>query len=170
MQVYVMFAAVSAVVVSSSAIAANSEDAALNSVYAKLATARAAHDAQGMSSSFGSDGILIDARPGPAISGAELAQRLEPMAERIKAEGAQISTAYRIERRSVMGDVALDAGYMRQSITRPDGQGTTRYARFLVTMRRSADGKWVIIGDASMPADEKAFAGLTKQPGLHYDS
>lgn len=156
--------------ISSPAVSANPEDAALNAVYSRLATARAAHDVPGMSSAFEAEGILIDARPGAAISGSELAQRLRPMAERAQAEGLQLATSYRLERRSVLGDVAIDAGYMRQVMTRPDGQSGSRYARFLVTMRRSAEGQWAIIGDASMPAEGAAFAAATQQPGLHYDS
>lgn len=163
------FAILMAVAASSPALSANPEDAALNAVYARLAAARAANDVPGMSAAFGAEGILIDARPGAPITGSELAQRLQPMAERVQADGVRISTSYRIERRSVIDDVAVDAGYMRQTMARGDGQTGTRYARFLVTMQREADGKWVIIGDASMPSDEAAFAQVTKQPGLHYD-
>ena len=65
--------------------------------------------------------------------------------------------------------IALDAGYMRQTIRRGDGQSMTRYARFLVTLQRGADGAWRIIGDASMPADEAAWTALRQTEGLHFD-
>lgn len=162
--------AAAAMIVSAPASAANAADDALNAVYAKLAGARAANDVPGMASAFGAEGLLIDARPGPAISGGELAARLQPMAERVSKEGVKIATAYRVERRSVMGDIALDAGYMRQTMTRPDGQTGTRYSRFLVTMRKGSDGRWTIIGDASMPADEAAFASVARTPGLQHDA
>jgi ketosteroid isomerase-like protein len=151
-------------------VAAHREHAALNKVYANLSHARAAHDVGGMASAFGPEGLLIDARPGPAISGGELGKRLEPMAARVESEGVKIDTAYRIERRSVMGDVAVDAGYMRQTMVRPDGQRGVRYARFLVTMRHTPETGWRIIGDASMPADAAAFDGVTRTEGLHYDA
>jgi ketosteroid isomerase-like protein len=162
-------AILSALLIAAPATAANREDAALNSVYADLAAARERHDVAAMSGAFGPEGILIDARPGPAITGAELAQRLKPMADRIRSDGVNITTAYRIERRSVMGDIVVDAGYMRQKVTRPDGQASTRFARFLVTMRRSGNGTWQIIGDASMPAEEAQFSAVAKQGGLHHD-
>ena len=152
------------------AAAAHPEDSKINRVYAELSTARAANDLDGMVRKFGSEGLLVDSRPGPAISGAELGNRLKPMVERVKSEGVKIGTAYRLERRSVIGDIALDAGYMRQTIARPDGQEMTRYARFLVTLRRDATGEWRIIGDASMTADKAAFDGVTSTDGLHYDS
>ena len=149
-------------------LGASPEDAKINAVYAQLAKARAAGDVPGMASAFASGGLLVDARPGPAISGAELAGRLEPMAARLKTEGVTIDTAYRIERRSVIGDLALDAGYMRQAMTRPNGQAMTRYARFLVTMQRQSDGSWRIVGDASMPAEQAAFDGVKREEGLQY--
>jgi uncharacterized protein (TIGR02246 family) len=152
------------------AMSATTHDAALNAVYQNLSRARAAHDVAGMASQFGSQGLLVDARPGPAISGGELAARLEPMAARIKSEGIKLDTAYRLERRSVMGNIAIDAGYMRQTMVRPEGQPGVRYARFLVTMQRDGQGRWRIIGDASMPADQAAFDGVARVDGLHYDS
>ena len=151
------------------AAAANREDDALNQVYAALSRARAAHDVAGMTSAFGAQGLLVDARPGPAISGGELGERLKPMADRVRSEGVKIDTAYRLERRSVMGDVAVDAGYMRQTMVRPDGQTGMRYARFLVTMKREPGQGWKIVGDASMPAEKAAFDGVLKVDGLHYD-
>lgn len=161
-------AAVSAACVLASPAAAHPEDGAINAVYANLARARTAHDVAGMTAAFAPDGLLIDARPGPAISGAELGARLEPMAARLRSEGHAIATAYRIERRSVSGDVAMDAGYMRQTITRPDGEAFVRHARFLVTLRRSPDG-WRILGDAAMPATEAQWAAATPVEGLHHD-
>ena len=161
---------IAATIAAGPAIAANPEDSKINSVYASLAKARAAHDVPGMASAFGPEGLLVDARPGPAISGSELAGRLAPMAERVQKDGVKIDSAYRVERRSVLGDVALDAGYMRQTMVRPDGQTGNRYARFLVTMRRDPNGAWKIIGDASMPSEQAVFDALKPVEGLHFDA
>ena len=151
------------------AAAAHPEDASINSVYDGLRQARAANDLDGMASAFGPGGLLIDARPGPAISGDELGARLKPMVARVKAEGVKIETGYRIERRSVLGDVALDAGFMRQTITRPGTEPTVRHARFLTTLQRDPSGRWRIIGDASMTVDKAQFDGVAKVEGLTYD-
>lgn len=148
---------------------AHQQDAALNGVYAKLASARAANDLPGMTGNFAAEGLLVDARPGPVISGGELEARIKPMLERIVSEKGRIDTSYRIERRSVIGDIALDAGFMRQSVNRPGAAPMIRYARFLVTMKRGEDGQWRIIGDASMPAQQAAFDSLKRQEGLHFD-
>ena len=143
---------------------------AINSVYARLAQARTAHDVAGMGAEFPAHAILVDARPGAPLMGSELVARLQPQAARLKEDKAKVVTAYRIERRSISGDVAVDAGYMRMAINVPDGRSMLRYSRFMTTLRRDADGIWRIIGDASMPADEAAWNTLTRQPGLHYDA
>jgi len=156
-------------VVASSALAANPEDGALNGVYERLTRARAAGDVPGMASAFAPEGLLVDARPGPAIAGSELAERLAPQAARIAADGVRVETAYRIERRSVSGDIALDAGYMRQSLARPGAEPMIRYSRFLVTMRRGMDGAWRIAGDASMPSTAEVWNGLARVDGLQFD-
>jgi uncharacterized protein (TIGR02246 family) len=150
------------------AAASNAADPALNAVYQRLVATRAANDAAGMASAFDARGLLVDARPEPVISGAELAARLAPMADRIGKDGVRIATAYRVERRSVIGDVAVDAGFMRMEVNRAEGK-TARYSRFLVTMRRQADGSWKIIGDASMPSSAEAFDAVARKEGLHYD-
>ena len=156
--------------VAAPAAAASADDAAINRVYSLLASRRAANDAAGMASAFAPQGLLVDARPGPAIAGGELEARLRPMAERVTADRLTIRTAYRVERRSVMGDVAVDAGYMRQAVARPEGQPNVRYSRFLVTLRRGADGAWRIIGDASMPSTEEVWSALPRTEGLQFDA
>ena len=162
-------AVVSLALIAAPAAAANPEDGAINAVYQRLASARAAGDVPGMAGAFAPGALLIDARPGPAISGAELSTRLRPMAERLRGENARVETAYRVERRSVVGAIALDAGYMRQNVRRADGRAMTRYTRFLVTMQRVPDGAWRIIGDASMPVDEATWTALGRTEGLHFD-
>ncbi|HEX8193171.1 MAG TPA: DUF4440 domain-containing protein [Allosphingosinicella sp.] len=165
-----MWGAFAAVVAAAAtpAVAANPEDAALNRVYAELAAARARSDVAGMASAFAPEALLVDQRPGPPISGAELADRLRPMAARIVADNVALDTAYRVERRSVSGDLAIDAGYMRQTLTRPGAEPMIRYARFLVTMRRGANGAWRIVGDASMPATQAQWDAAPRGDGLQY--
>jgi uncharacterized protein (TIGR02246 family) len=147
--------------------AAHPADDAINRVYGRLTEAKAHNDAAGVAAAFAPEALLIDARPGGAISGAELAARLDPMA----AAGATVVTQYRVERRSVAGDVAIDAGYMRQDMRRAAGaQPLTMIAKFLVTLRRQADGSWRILSDASMPSAEAAWTGAVRAGGLRYGS
>jgi ketosteroid isomerase-like protein len=116
------------------------------------------------------DALIVDARPGAAMSGAELGARLAPMIARLRADSARVATQYRIERRQVSGDVAVDAGYMRQTIARSDGVAgpPPMVTRFLVTLRQ-AGGRWRIVADASMPASEAAWAGAARSAGLKFD-
>ena len=151
--------------------AAHPQDSAINAMYAALATSRQANDVPGMASHFHPDGLLIDARPGPAVKGADLAARLAPQAERIVKDSVTIVTAYRVEKRQVLKDgIALDAGYMRQAIRREGSPEQVRYARFLVTLKREPGGAWKILGDAAMPSTAEVWTALTPQEGLMFAS
>jgi ketosteroid isomerase-like protein len=149
--------------------AAQSDDPAINAVYDGIAAAKARNDAPGIAAAFVPEALLIDARPGPATAGSELAGRLGPMAQSMARDQARVTTQYRIERRSRAGDVTVDAGYMRQAITGPGMSMPPMVTRFLVTLRRQPDGSWRILSDASMPATEAAWAAAARQPGLKFD-
>jgi len=149
---------------------AHPQDSAINAVYDRLAASRAANDVNGMASGFHEQALLIDPRPGPAVLGAEMPAMLAPQRDRIVRDGVAISTAYRVERRQVLGrDLAVDAGYMRQALRRTGATEQVRYARFLVTMTRGADGSWKIVGDAAMPSTIEVWDGLASQAGLKFD-
>ena len=162
--------AIGIALLAASSASAHVQDEAINRVYAGLKQSRAAADVPGMSSAFAPGALLIDPRSPQPIAGAELAERLKPMAARLVADGVKVQTAYRIERRSVMGDIAVDAGLMHMRLARPDGAGQDQYARFLVTMQRQADGRWLIVGDASLPATAEAWSSALRGDGLHFDS
>ncbi len=151
-------------------LSAHPADGEINAVYGELVRARLAGDIGAMTAHFPAEAILIDARPNPALGGGpELAAALAPQVARITADGVKVETQYRIERRSVTDDVAVDAGYMRMQMTRPDGQIGLHHARFLVTMRKDSSGKWRIIGDASIRTDEAAWQRAPRAAGLRYD-
>ncbi|PZQ63676.1 MAG: hypothetical protein DI570_08005, partial [Phenylobacterium zucineum] len=127
------------------------------------------NDLAGMAGPFHAQALLIDARPGPPVVGGDLAAVLAPQRERLVKEGVKIDTAYRVERRQVIGeDLVVDAGYMRQAMKREGAAEMVRYARFLVTMKRGADGKWNIVGDAAMPSTLEVWNGLTAKDGLQF--
>lgn len=152
------------------AASAHPENSNINAVYERLVQARVAADVDGMAAAFPAEAILIDARPSPPIGGGhELQDRLRPQVERMVAEGVKIRTKYRVERRSVSADFAVDAGYMRMEMVRPGAEPNVRYARFLVTMKRDASSQWRIIADASMPADEARWNAAPRVPGARYD-
>jgi uncharacterized protein (TIGR02246 family) len=168
---FVAFAAAVTATLVAAPASAHPQDDALNQVYGRLTEAKARNDAGGVASAFAPEALLIDARPGAPTSGAELAARLAPMTARMAADGVTVAARYRIERRSVAGDVAVDAGYMRQDMRRAAGaQPMTMITRFLVTLRRQADGSWRILSDASMPSTEAAWTGAVRAEGLRYDS
>ncbi len=113
--------------------AAHPQDTAINGVYGRMASSRTANDVPGMAAGFHPQALLVDARPGKPVLGADLAAVLAPQRDRIARDGVAIDTGYRIEQRQVIGDdLAVDAGFMRQAMRRPGAPETVRYARFLV--------------------------------------
>jgi ketosteroid isomerase-like protein len=94
------------------------------------------------------------------------------MAERLKADGVQVKADYRIGRRVVSGDIAVDTGYRRQTMagSKPGGpMPGTQYHKFLVVAQRQADGSWKIVRDASLPASKEAWDAAVRTEGLKYD-
>lgn len=153
-----------------SSAAAHPQDGAINAVYAALRASRTAHDVAGMAAPFHPQALLIDARPAPPVAGGDLAAVLAPQRDRLVKDGVQIDSLYRIERRQVIdGGLVVDAGYMRQAMRREGAAETVRYARFMVTMKREADGRWRIVGDAAMPSTAEVWSGLKARDGLQFD-
>ena len=152
------------------AVAAHPEDNALNAVYDAVAQAKAEGSAQGFAGTFAADVLLIDPRMPAAMDGKEFHSRMGSMGERLRADGVTVEARYRVERRAVSGDVAVDSGLMRQAVARPGGPAMTQYSHFLVTLQKQKDGGWRIIGDASMPSTEEAWAKATRTEGLKYDA
>lgn len=150
--------------------AAAPQDGAINAVYAGLSASRAAHDVAGMAAPFHAQALLIDARPAPPVAGRDLATVLAPQRDRLVKDAVQIESLYRIERREVIGErLAIDAGYMRQAMKREGAAEMVRYARFMVTLHKDADGKWRIVGDAALPSNAEAWGALKPQDGLKFD-
>ncbi|MBV9882951.1 MAG: hypothetical protein JO276_08085 [Sphingomonadaceae bacterium] len=88
----------------------------------------------------------------------------------MRQDGISVAAQYRLARRSVAGEIAIDGGYMRQTMTRPGAPAMVQYVKFLVTLRRQPDGSWRITSDASMPSTEEAWNAAARVDGLRYDS
>ena len=161
--------AVAVAVLSSAPVsAAQAENEAINVVYEHLVQAKAENSPARVAEAFDENATLITPRPGPPIRRNGLQQALESMAARMADGRVRVSTAYRIESRAVLGDVAVDSGYMRTLFTAPEGapKPMDMYNRFLLTFKRGADGSWKIIGDASLPADTAAWNNAKQVQGL----
>lgn len=122
-----------------------------------------------LSATVAPEALMIGPRPGPVSSGADLHAGMGATWRKMAADGVKFETAFRVERRTVRGDVSVELGYMRQRIIRPDGQMKIGYMHGLATMRRQADGSWRIISDASIPATEAEWNGVARVEGLKYD-
>ena len=149
---------------------AQADNASINTYYERLAHARATNFAA-IADSFHPQGLFIflsPQGPGPIVSGEELPARAQRIAERMRADGMTMASGYRVERRSVIGDIAVDAGYMR-STQSMNGNSRSNYARFLITLKRDG-ASWRVISDAAWPSDEASYNAVPRTAGLRYDS
>lgn len=148
-------------------------DGALNRLYETIAAGVAVNSAEQVTGAFAADAVVLDSRPGPPAGGDAFRAGIARMAERLKADGVEVKADYRVIRRMVTGDVAVDVGYRRQSMagTKPGGPVPgTQYQKFLVVAQRQADGGWKIVRDASLPASKEAWDAAARTEGLKYDS
>jgi ketosteroid isomerase-like protein len=154
------------------AMAGNRADAALNALYESIAAGVAANSGDGVVGAFAGDAMVLDPRPGAPAEGAAFRAGIQRMAERLKADGVQVRADYRIVRRIVSGDIAVDTGFRRQTmaVSKPGApQPGTQYHKFLVVAQLQADGGWKIVRDASLPASKEAWDAAVKVEGLKYD-
>ena len=93
------------------------------------------------------------------------------MAARLRESQIRATTKYRVEQRAYYGDTVVDTGYMRMQFEAPAGASKPKdmISRFMTAMRQSPDGRWRIVGDASMPADAATWDALKPAAGLHFD-
>lgn len=149
---------------------AHAENESINAHYDALAVA-SANGFSGTADLFDRRGLFVfltQDGPGPLVTGAQMPARTEAMGRRLQADGMTLTTAYRLEKRSVIGDVSVDSGYMKTTQTL-NGSARSHYARFLVTWKRDGD-HWRLISDAAWPSDEAAYNAVPRTPGLKYDS
>jgi ketosteroid isomerase-like protein len=160
-----------AVASSASVSASRAENDAINAVYQHLTRAKLENSPEKVAQEYDANATLIDPRSGPPMRGSGLDQSLKSITDRMASEKVRVSTAYRVESRAVLGNVAVDSGYMRTLLTAPAGAPKPKdmYTRFLVTFKRRSDGSWRIIGDASLPADAAAWNNLKRVEGLAFD-
>src|SRR5438067_732705 len=87
---------------------AHPADPALNRLYETIAAGVAVNSGDQVTGAFAGDAMVLDPRPGPPATGEAFRAGIARMAERLKADGAQVKADYRIVRRIVSGDVAVD--------------------------------------------------------------
>lgn len=161
--------AAAAVALAAAPVSAAPEDPALNGVYETLARGAAAASAETIAGAFADDAILLYEGRAPAMTGPAFRTSLETMSDRLKADRVRLTSEFRIERRIVSGDLAVDNGVLRRTLKRPDGTAQIQYAKFVLATRRQPDGGWKIVTDASMAASEEAWDRAVRVDGLKYD-
>ena len=148
------------------------QNAAINAVYDRLVVAKNSRDPAAIVAEFDPRSIVVDPRPLPAASGASIAEPLQRMMARLTANGVKVETRYRVEKREMFGDYAVDSGYMQMRFVAKPGAGKPddMVTRFLTTLQREPDGSYRIVGDASFLAAPGDWEKLRPVSGLHFDN
>lgn len=144
---------------------------AINAVYDRLVVAKNSRNALAIVAEFDPRSIVVDPRPLPAASGASIAEPLQRMMARLTANDVKVETRYRIEKREMFGEYAVDSGYMQMRFSAKPGVGKPddMVTRFLTTLQKGPDGRYHIVGDASFLAAAGDWDKLQPVAGLHYD-
>lgn len=172
MRMFIAAAAAAASLSAAVPAAAHPADAALNRIYDRIATAVAANSGEGIAGALAADAVILDPRPVAPAAGEAFRANIRRMADRMKADGAQVRSEYRIERRIISGDVAVDTGYRRMTMTPAAGAAggpPPQYHKFIVVAQRQPDGSWKIVRDASLPASREVWDAAVRTEGLKYD-
>lgn len=169
---FLIFFAAAALGAAAPAAAADPADVAINRMYETIAAGVATNSGESVTSAFADDAMVLDPRAGAPAEGAAFRAGVQRMADRLRADGVQVKADYRVVRRIVSGDIAVDAGFRRQTMATTKAEGPqpgTQYHKFLVVARRLADGRWKIVRDASLPATKEAWDAAARTEGLKYD-
>jgi len=151
--------------------AAADTNADVNAIYERMAEGIRTLDPEMSRRTYAADAAYLPPNPGPIDQGERLHALMRGSGERLKADQVAMTISYRVVRRTLVGNTAIDMGYYRTAMKRgTDGTEQVRYSKFLLTARREADGTWKISHDASLPSSKEAFEAAQPVPGLRFDS
>ena len=157
------------ILIASAPALAHPDDSAINALYDRIGAAKSDNDATAWVGSFAPGALIDDSRARAAANDQELKAIVTPMTERLRREGGAITVQYRVARRTVSGDTAVDSGLMRQVVTAPAADPRPIIMRFLVTLQRQPDGVWRILGDAAFSATVRLPDGAQSSLDRFYD-
>ena len=146
-------------------------DIQVNAIYERIAAAARDQDSLLSRRAYAPDAVFLDERrPGLQV-GHELHESMRGSMEALRASGAQARISYRVVRRTIQGNVAIDSGFYRVSITASDRETSpsASYRKFLLAAERREDGSWHITHDASLPSSREAYDSAQPVAGLRFD-
>lgn len=163
-------AAVLAVFAAAPAAADTNTNTDVNAIYERMAEGIRTHDPEMSRKTYTADAAYLPPNPGPIDQGERLHALMRGSGERLKADQVAMTISYRVVRRTLAGNTAIDMGYYRTTMKRgTDGAEQVRYNKFLLTARREPDGTWRISHDASLPSSKEAYEAATPVAGLKFD-
>ena|ERR1700756_5171756 len=130
----------------------------INEPYRRFAKGFAALDATELAGAYAADATYVQPPPTALQRGneqirADYARGFEAAAK----SGSTRAMAFRVLKREVHGDLAYDIGFSRATGIAADGTTRQSYGKWVVVLRRDADGVWRFVADCYSPTDQATF-------------
>jgi uncharacterized protein (TIGR02246 family) len=146
------------VVAFAAACATAREGGDINEPYRHFTKGYAALDAAELAQGYAADATYVQPPPTLVQRGreeirADFARGFEAAAK----SGSRRAIAFRVLKREVHGDLAYDIGFARVTAIPAEGAPRQSYGKWVVVLRRDADGVWRFVADCYSPADQAMF-------------
>ena len=147
------------------------DNAGVNAVYGRMATAYADRDRALLSTIFHPQMITSSSEPDrpPVIGGAALAELVGAGLDRLKLGDRQAELRFRITHRGWAGDTVVDSGVLRMRFRGGQREERTVYSRFLSTLIRQKGGTWMFLADSPSPASQADWDKAAPFPQARFD-
>lgn len=146
-------------------------DAQINDLYERIDAAARDRDPELSRQAYAPDAVFLDEREATIQTGEVLHASMRESIEGLRRDGAAARISYRVVRRTVRENLAIDTGYYRVAVSPADRRAapSIAYRKFLLAAEPRPDGRWQIIGDASLPSSQDAYDGAQPVSGLRFD-
>jgi uncharacterized protein (TIGR02246 family) len=151
--------------------AAQASDAAANAVYDRMVAAYKAYDPAQLETVYAPDATYLSRSGRLDIHRRDQVRRgLTGYIQQLKTKGSKVDMKFRVVERKRFGDVYVDNGYVRTTVTPADGtapQVTT--GKFLTVLAKQPGGHWSFVSDADSETPAEAFDRAVRIGGVKFD-
>jgi len=132
------------------------DDAAIDALYDRFSRAYDELDSQAVVALYTEDALYLSGDR-PIRQGSAAVAEAFSFLDRIRQEGGTTSITFRSVDRSIEGNLAHDVGYYKTVFTPPGGEPRASAGKFVVVLKKQADGSWRFHVDGYNAAPLEAF-------------
>ena len=132
------------------------DDAAINALYDRFSQAYDELDSQAVVALYTEDALYLSGDRPIRRGSADIATSFSFL-DRVREDGGTMSIEFRSVDRSIEGNLAHDVGYYKTVSTPPGGEPRVGVGKFVVVLKKQADGSWRFHVDGYNSAPLEAF-------------